>query len=90
MIDNHEGYSTPLPPTATESFVITSDDDNNLTQCPLSIHCNTSGNLVCYLKDDVINGDSTPRTFGLTAGLCYGYRVKRMMEASTAEIVGVS
>jgi hypothetical protein len=87
--ERYPGNRRPVGASARKSKPITSDDASDLAPIPEGIHVNISGNLVCYLADDTIDGDSTPRTFVVVAGMFYPYQVKRMMQASTAGIIAI-
>ena len=83
MSDSVQRINSTYP--ADNAFAITPDDEADLAVTTRGVHCNAAGDLVA-----VFAGDSEAVTLTLAAGITYPFRVKRVMEATDAEIVGLA
>jgi hypothetical protein len=84
MADKFANRNAALDSPASGAFAITPDDETDLATITRGIYVGTSGDLAVIMLDD-----TSVTLVDIVAGVVHPLRVKRVLEASTADdIVG--
>lgn len=81
-MDQFESFAVGLDSPADRHFAITANNAADVDPKPRYIYVATAGNLV------IADSDGTEVTYAVTAGQHLRFRPTRIMETSTATVVG--